>query len=229
MPELKTDYLVVGAGAMGMAFTDALLTETEADIVLVDRHHQRGGHWNKAYPYVRLHQPSAFYGVNSKHLGADTIDETGWNAGLYELATNGEVCAYFDAVMQQQFLPSGRVRYFPMSDYLGDGTIRSLVSGAETSVEAAKTVNATYMNVTVPSMREPLYEVGSGVHCVPPNGLPEVAGAFDRYVVVGAGKTGMDASLFLLRNSVRPDQISWIMPRDSWMLDRAHSARTRIR
>lgn len=221
MPDLKTDYLVVGAGAMGMAFTDVLLTETEADIVLVDRHHQPGGHWNRAYPYVRLHQPSAFYGVNSKDLGADTIDETGWNAGLYELATNGEVCAYFDAVMQRQFLPSGRVHYFPMSDYLGDGKIRSLVSGAETTVQAAKTVDATYMNVTVPSMRDPLYEVGEGVHCVPPNGLPAVTGQFDRYVVVGAGKTGMDACLFLLRHSVQPDQISWVMPRDSWMLDRA--------
>jgi len=221
MSELQTDYLVVGAGAMGMAFTDTLLTETDANVVLVDRNHQPGGHWNKAYPYVRLHQPSAFYGVNSKDLGADTIDQTGWNAGLYELATNGEVCAYFDSVMQRQFLPSGRVQYFPMSEYLGDGKIRSLVSGTETGVEARKTANATYMNVTVPSMRAPLYEVGEGVHCVPPNGLPEVTGQFDRYVVVGAGKTGMDACLFLLKHSVKPEQISWIMPRDSWMLDRA--------
>jgi hypothetical protein len=219
--ELHTDYLVVGAGAMGMAFTDVLLTETDAKIVLVDRNHQPGGHWNKAYPYVRLHQPSAFYGVNSKDLGADTIDETGWNAGLYELATNGEVCAYFDAVMQRQFLPSGRVEYFPMSEYLGAGKIRSLVSGAETLVKASKTVDATYMNVTVPSMRDPLYDVAEGVHCVPPNGLPEVTGQFDRYVVVGAGKTGMDACLFLLKHAVMPEQISWIMPRDSWMLDRA--------
>jgi len=221
MTELRTDYLVVGAGAMGMAFADVLITETEATMVLVDRHHQPGGHWNDAYPFVRLHQPSAYYGVNSKDLGADTIDATGWNAGLYELATNGEVCAYFDQVMQQQFLPSGRVQYFPMSEYLGDGKIKSLVSGEETLVQAEKTVDATYMKVAVPSMQEPTYKVGEGVHCVPLNGLPKVTGQFDRYVVVGAGKTGMDACLFLLKNSVKPDQISWIMPRDSWMLDRA--------
>ena len=159
--------------------------------------------------------------MNSKALGADTIDATGWNKGLFELATNGEVCAYFDQVMQQQFLPSGRVQYLPMSEYLGDGRVKSLVSGAETEVQAAKTVNATYMNVAVPSMREPLYDVAEGVHCMPLNGLPRVTGQYDQYVVVGAGKTGMDACLFLLRNSVRPDQISWIMPRDSWILDRA--------
>ena len=101
--KLEADYLVIGAGAMGMAFTDVLMTETESTVIMVDRHHQPAGHWNDAYPFVRLHQPSSFYGVNSKKLGSDTIDATGLNKGLYELATNGEVCAYFDQVMQQQF------------------------------------------------------------------------------------------------------------------------------
>ena len=32
----------------------------------------------------------------------------------------------------------------------------------------------------------------------------------------------MDACLWLLRNGVDPDRISWIMPRDSWLLDRAN-------
>jgi cation diffusion facilitator CzcD-associated flavoprotein CzcO len=59
----KTDYLVIGAGAMGMAFTDVLMTESEATVTIVDRYHQPGGHWNVAYPFVRLHQPSSAYGV----------------------------------------------------------------------------------------------------------------------------------------------------------------------
>jgi hypothetical protein len=41
-------------------------------------------------PFVRLHQPSAFYGVNSRRLGSDLIDRTGWNEGRFELATSGE-------------------------------------------------------------------------------------------------------------------------------------------
>jgi len=219
---MKADYLVVGGGAMGMAFTDVLMSETDATVIMVDRHHQPGGHWNDAYPFVRLHQPSAFYGVNSKKLGSDTIDATGWNKGLYELATNSEVCAYFDQIMVQSFLASGRVQYFPMCDYQGDGRFTSLVSDNSYAVSAGTIVDATYMHVTVPSMREPLYEVADGVSCVPPNGLPTVTGQYERYVVVGAGKTGMDACLFLLRNGVDPDSISWVMPRDSWMLDRAN-------
>lgn len=35
---IETDHLVVGAGAAGMAFTDTLVTESDADVVLVDRH-----------------------------------------------------------------------------------------------------------------------------------------------------------------------------------------------
>jgi len=32
-----TDYLVIGAGAMGMAFTDALIDHAEAHVTIVDR------------------------------------------------------------------------------------------------------------------------------------------------------------------------------------------------
>jgi len=38
----EVDYLVIGAGAAGMAFTDTLLTETEATIAIVDRRHRPG-------------------------------------------------------------------------------------------------------------------------------------------------------------------------------------------
>ena len=222
MERLEADYLVVGSGAMGMAFTDVLVTETDATVVIVDRRHQPGGHWNDAYPFVRLHQPSAFYGVNSLPLGNNTIDAQGWNRGLYELATNSEVCAYFDHVMQRQFLPSGRVRYFPVCEYRGGGRFVSLLSGDEYEVAADKTVDATYMDVTIPAVAPPPFEVAEGAHCAPLNDLPRLAGRFERHVVVGAGKTGMDACLFLLAHGVVPDSIAWIMPRDSWILDRAN-------
>ncbi|CFB47790.1 Uncharacterised protein [Mycobacterium tuberculosis] len=35
---IETDYLVIGAGAMGMAFTDTLITESGARVVMIDRH-----------------------------------------------------------------------------------------------------------------------------------------------------------------------------------------------
>jgi hypothetical protein len=222
MKELSADYLVIGSGAMGMAFTDVILHESDATVVIVDKHHQPGGHWNDAYPFVRLHQPSAFYGVNSQPLGHDRIDSTGWNKGLYELATNSEVCAYFDQVMQQQFLPSGRVVYLPMSKCTDAGQVRSLVGGEGYQITASKTVDARYMHVTVPSIRTPEYEVAPAAQCVPVNQLARQTGLFDRFTIVGAGKTGMDACLFLLKNGVDPSAITWIMPRDSWLLDRAN-------
>jgi hypothetical protein len=220
MHTIEADYLVVGAGAMGMAFIDTLLSETEARVVLVDRYHQPGGHWTTAYPFVRLHQPSAFYGVNSLRLGSDTIDQVGWNEGLYELATAGEVCAYYDHVMRQRFLPTGRVGYFPMSEYLGEGRFATLAGTDYTVNVARRVVDATYMRVMVPSMRPPPYQVAPGVECVPPNDLPRHA-ARERYVIVGAGKTGIDTCLWLLGHGIAPDRLTWIMPRDSWLLDRA--------
>jgi cation diffusion facilitator CzcD-associated flavoprotein CzcO len=92
---IETDYLIVGAGAAGMAFTDAILAHSNATVTIVDRRDAPGGHWLDAYPYVRLHQPSAFYGVDSVPLGGDAIDATGTNAGFYELAGADELRAYY--------------------------------------------------------------------------------------------------------------------------------------
>ena len=41
---LNADYLVIGAGAMGMAFIDTILTETGATVALVNRYDRPGGH-----------------------------------------------------------------------------------------------------------------------------------------------------------------------------------------
>jgi choline dehydrogenase-like flavoprotein len=78
---IDTDYLVVGAGAAGMAFADELIAHSEADVVLVDRRDRPGGHWNDAYPFVRLHQASVNYGVNCRALGTQSIDTSGPNTG----------------------------------------------------------------------------------------------------------------------------------------------------
>ena len=72
---LEADYLVVGAGAAGMAFTDALIDHADVSVVMVDRRHGVGGHWLDAYPFVRLHQASAFYGVASTLLGDGRIQQ----------------------------------------------------------------------------------------------------------------------------------------------------------
>ena len=226
MADHQTDYLIIGAGAVGLAFADTLLAETmDATITIVDRHGTPGGHWNDAYSFVALHQPSAFYGVNSMPLGTGIKDTHGVNAGLYELASGPEVSGYFDAVMRRKLLPSGRVRFMPMTDHLGDGRLRSLLTGAEAQFEVTgKLVDATYYGTSVPSTHKPKFEVEAGVRLVTPNALPHLArspeGPVDRFVVVGAGKTAMDVGVWLLGTGVAADRISWVVPRDSWLLNR---------
>ena len=83
---LETDYLVVGSGLVGMAFADTLFTETDANIIIIDRYAKPGGHWNLAYPFVTLHQPSAYFGVSSKELSRGEIDHIGLNKGMSDLA-----------------------------------------------------------------------------------------------------------------------------------------------
>ena len=220
---IETDYLIIGAGLAGMAFADSLLTSSDASMVIVDRRDRPGGHWNDAYPFVRLHQPAATYGVNSMPLGSGMKEEIGLNRGLYDLASGQEVLSYFDRVMRHRLLPSGRVRYLPMSEVSGDdGSVVSRLSGATTTISARRIVDSAYSCISVPSTHTPQFEVGAGVRLAPPNDLPRLAPAHRGFAVLGAGKTGMDACIWLLENGVDPDSIRWVMPRDSWLLDRAN-------
>lgn len=236
MAELETDYLVVGAGASGMAFTDALIEQADAgvDVMLVDRRHGPGGHWNDDYPFVRLHQPSAYYGVSSRQLGNDRIDESGPNAGFYERATAAELCDYYSRVLHEQLLPSGRVRFFGMHDYVfdraGDGAgegaarhgLRSRVTGETTTVKVRRRlVDATQLESTIPSRHTPSFGVDDGVRLVTPNDLVRLADAGSGFTVIGAGKTAMDTCCWLVEQGVAPDDIRWIRPREPWTADRA--------
>ena len=220
----QTDYLIVGSGAVGMAFADILLTESDANIFIVDRFHKPGDHWNEAYPFVTLHQPSSFYGVSSRELSKGCIAQVGLNKGLNELASGVEVCAYFDDVIREQFLPTGRVKYFPMCDYKGEGKFVSSLTGETHQVKVnKKTVDATYLNTTVPSTHTPNFSIAADIQFMPLNDLPKVTQPPAGYVVIGGGKTGIDAILWLLEKDVNPDDIQWVMPRDAWLIDRKNT------
>ncbi len=219
---LETDYLVVGAGALGMAFVDSLIEHSDADVVMVERRHRPGGHWLDAYPFVQLHQPSRFYGVNSTPLGQDRIEPDGPDTGFSERASGAEICGYYDEIMRHRFLASGRVRFFPMSDYLGDRRFRSRVTDQVTDVTVrSHVVDATYMASRVPATEPAPFDVVDGVRCVPVGELAKLADPAAGYVIVGGGKTASDAICWLLDRGTDPDDITWIRPRDNWILNRA--------
>ena len=219
---LEADYVITGAGTTAMAFADTLLSESTATMIIADRRTRPGGHWLDAYPFVRLHGAAAVYGVNSQPLGQGAIDSVGLNRGLNELASGPEICAYFDRLMQQRLLPSGRVTYLSRHEIGADGVATSLVNGRRTVLKARrKWVDAARADSQVPATHGPRFHVADGVRCVTPTELTHLAEPAEGHVIVGGGKTSIDTALWLLEQGADPDRITWIRPRDAWLLNRA--------
>ena len=223
---VSTDYLVIGAGASGLAFADALVAEADVEVTVIDRREAPGGHWADAYPFVRLHIPSALYGVNSLALGEDRVDQVGENAGYYERATGDEVLEYF-AEAAARLTQTGRGRVLTGHEYVGGGgdsaQVRDLSTGELHDVAVRrKVVDARYLEAEIPATHTTPFQVASGVRLVPINDLPAAAQADCSYAVLGSGKTAADACIWLLDNDVQPDRIRWIRPRDAWFYDRRH-------
>jgi hypothetical protein len=222
---MDTDYLVVGAGASGLAFADALVAEADVEVTLVDRREAPGGHWLQAYPFVRLHTPSAYYGLNSLPLGQDRIDRTGENAGFYERASGSDVCEYF-AEAAERLTQTGRVRVLTQHEYLGgesDGEqVRDLSTGQTQVVKVRrKIVDARYLEASIPASHVPSFEVAPSARVVPVNDLPAHARSAASYALLGSGKTAVDACSWLLDSGVEPDRVRWIRPRDAWFHTRS--------
>lgn len=219
---VEADYLVVGAGATGMAFTDALIDHSDVRVALVDRRHGVGGHWLEAYPFVRLHQASAFYGAASTVLGGGRLQEHGAEAGLHERADQATICAYYGDLLADRMLGSGRVEFFAGCDYLWDRTFVSRISGERFEVpERCRIVDARYLAPDIPAETPPRFSVADGARVIPVNDLVRTEEAPSQYVIVGSGKTATDACVWLLARGVDPDAICWVRPRDPWMLNRA--------
>lgn len=219
---LQADYLVIGAGALGMGFADALVDHDDtARVAIVDRRHGPGGHWLEAYPFVRLHQSSCFYGVASTLLGDGALQTTGPEAGLQERAAQPEIVSYYARALDR-LVRTDRVELLPGSDFDGHRTVTSRITGERVEVpESCRIVNAHYLAPTIPAEAPPPFAVADGVRVMPVNDLVRLEGAPSQYVVVGAGKTATDAIVWLLDRGLDPGAICWVRPRDPWMLDRA--------
>lgn len=225
MRTLETDYLVIGAGAMGMAFTDALIDHADVHVTLVDRRPTAGGHWQNAYPFVQLHQASLFYGVASTVLGTGAIQEDGPERGLQERARRSEIQSYYDDILHRRFIGSGRVTFLGGSEHHNDGgshLVTSRESGETSRIEVRRrVVDAAYLSPTIPATTPPPFGVADGARVIPVNELADLAETPTTYVIVGSGKTATDAIVWLLTNAVPADRIAWVRPREPWMLNRA--------
>ena len=101
-------------------------------------------------------------------------------------------------------------------------TLSSLLQeDLETRVKVQrKIVDGTAMLTKVPSTHPPNYTVEQGVTLIPINGLTGVGRPWRKYTVVGAGKTGLDALLYLLDQGVQPASLRWVVSNDCWYLNR---------
>src|SRR5580765_5876805 len=172
---LETDYLVVGAGAMGMAFTDALIDHADVHVTLVDRRLAGGGHWQDAYPFVQLHQASVFYGVASTVLGTGAVQQQGPETGLQARARRSEIQHYYDDILYRRFVGSGRVTFLGASEYHAAGSshlVTSRVSGQTTRIDVRRrVVDATYLSPSIPATTPPPFAVADSARVIPVNEL----------------------------------------------------------
>ncbi|NJC95412.1 MAG: NAD(P)/FAD-dependent oxidoreductase [Anaerolineae bacterium] len=218
---VQADYLVIGAGAAGMAFVDSLIHNADVQVVLLDRRHSVGGHWLDAYPFVRLHQASEFYGVVSTPLGKGERQVDGPEAGLHERASAPDIVAYYARVLENM-VASGRVTFHPNSEHLGGRRWISRVSGQHFAVpDSCRVVNAHYLAPDIPSQTPAPFGAADGTHVIPVNDLVRLQETPGQFVIVGSGKTATDAIVWLIDKGVDPDAICWVRPRDPWMFNRA--------
>jgi len=155
-------------------------------------------------------------------LGGGRIQERGPEAGLHERAGQPAICAYYENLLVDRMLGSGRVEHFAGCEYLGDRTFVSRVSGQRFTVpQRCRVVDARSLSPDIPAETPPKFDVADGARVIPVNDLVHIEVAPSQYVVVGSGKTATDACVWLLARGVDPDAICWVRPRDPWMLNRA--------
>ena len=160
---------------------------------------------------MRLHQPAAFYGVNSEVLGN----------GTHDLSSRSEILSYYERVMNK-FAESGRVEFLSEHIYKSEGNVEN-INDSDNVISynvRKRIVDATYMKVQVPSTHAPKYEVEDDIKVIPINDLENQHDKWDKFYVIGNGKTGMDAILYLLSKGIQVEQINWICPNQAWLFSR---------
>jgi hypothetical protein len=87
-------------------------------------------------------------------------------------------------------------------------------------------LNPYYAAPNVPATHTPKFIVSDGVRMVAPGALVHLwndkQARPKNFVIIGAGKTAMDVGLWLLNSGADAQSIRWIMPRDSWLINRAN-------
>ena len=274
VPDEECDYLIIGGGACGMAFCDTLLgnapDNSNLRVIVVDKHDSPGGQWHDSYDFVRLHQPSSMYGVESKQLEeivvpiatTSTNNDTNSCSSSEQQHTNtnahrakrSELLRYYADVQKDletnpnynfEFLGNTtldlaqlyesesiiRNPACPREEYAYTYTVTNNTTGVARTIRVRKRlVDARNLEPDLPVSTPPGFAFSADkISVVPVNDLVDNGNANDtplakgkkHFVVIGGGKTGMDAVFHLLtEKNVSLDDLLWVVPNDAWITAR---------
>jgi len=199
-----------------MAFVDTLLAHAPGpvSVVLIDKRGQPGGHWVDAYDYATLHQPARNYGVETVRLEDSAV------SNAESRATKAEILEHYHSLLAS-WQAKGVQFVGDASFDFATGTY-STGAGDAVQVTARKVVDARYTTNDIPLHVPPRFTFNADLlDLIPPNALPERAaapGSRRRYCVLGAGKTGQDAVLYLREKLGVPlEDLLWVMPTAPWI------------
>ena len=155
---VEADYFVVGAGALGMAFADALTDHADVRVALVDRRHGVGGHWLEAYP---LRPPAPGLRLLRGRIDPARrwqLQQSGPEVGLQERATQAEILAYYLRMLDRMVESGGRV---PPQLRVRRRPPRRLADlrRASRGAERCRVVDARYLSPSIPAEKPPPFAV----------------------------------------------------------------------
>lgn len=216
------DYLIIGAGVTGLAFADTLLCETPARIAIIDRYDRPGGAWNDAYAFKQLERSPHQFGARSFPISSFLSTQPDWRCGQPILRET--VLAYFETLMKDHILATGRAKYFPATEHLRSGHIRSLeTTRVKTLKFKRKIVDAARNRRWSRNTHVPCISFEKNVDVISPHALhyyvEDASECYNRYCIIGAGSAGADTAHYLLRLGVSADKIVWVKPREGWFID----------
>lgn len=240
--QLECDYLIVGAGASPLAFVDTLLTELpDKKVIIIDKKSAPGGHWVDSYGFVHLHQPSLVYGLSSKQLEGNWL-KLMLTKGMLpwkHRASKEEILKYYGSFVEEK-VASKQLQFYPNTVYDFEKKDNSVDDGIHyfSSIDGSlsykvkvneKLVDGTQGECIIPHENPLPFPVDEGVRVMTPNQIYEAyqqkgksrnAMLQKKYVVLGAGKTGADAIVYLQREmNIDPANIAWVIAADVWMFD----------
>jgi len=137
-----------------------------------------------------------------------------------ELSSKPELLGYYNRAVYKMKEEGVTFLFNCQYDWDHPGRVVSVTNPTVTYQVGFKTlVNGTYWAPSIPQTSLPKFKV-QFQNFVSPSELSRLQGDFRSFVVIGAGKTGIDTVKWLLDRFNDPSSITWIMPRDAWWIVR---------